>query len=158
MWFLPIAISAIACVGTMEEKDPSAAAASGVDAGAPVCDDVVATTQSGMHNPGTDCLTCHSQAGSGPEFTVGGTLYDGVNSSAAVVGGSVRVVDADGLELQLISAQNGNFWTREPLVFPITVAGSLCPDTKPMISPVVASGGSCSTGGCHGASFRVHLP
>jgi hypothetical protein len=158
--WLITAMVLIACVGTMEEKDPTASGNAGVDAGtsASTCDDPAPSALSGEHNPGTDCLACHSQMGSGPEFTIGGTLYDGVNSNTAVVGGTIRVTDSDGLELKLISAQNGNFWTREALAFPVTVTASECPDTLPMISPVSQAGGSCSMGGCHTDTFRVYLP
>lgn len=160
MVWMALSMGAFACVGTMEEKDPVASGNPGVDAGtsAATCDDTTTTTMSGEHNPGTDCLSCHSQSGSGPEFTIGGTLYDGVNSSSPVVGATIRVTDANGLELKLISAQNGNFWTREALAFPVSVGASECPDTLPMISPVTQAGGSCGMGGCHTDNFRVYLP
>jgi hypothetical protein len=169
-------VALAACHGTLEQDSTGGpggpGANSGVDAGSepagdspdatPVsevaCDDPVPTNEDGEHNPGTDCLACHSPNGEGPTFSIGGTLYDGVASNTPVAGATIRFTDANGLDHAMISALNGNFWTEDPVAFPITVSASSCPDTRPMNAPVQEAGGSCALGGCHTAQFRVHLP
>ncbi len=152
-----------ACTGSLMEKDPGTAAGNGggdVDAGGSgtTCDDPVSVTDNGHHNPGQPCMQCHKSGGSGPQFTLGGTLYDGLNSSNAVNGATLRIIDANGTELALHSTLNGNFYTTQSLTFPLSVSGSSCPDTKKMISPVNANGADCNSAGCHDSSFRIHLP
>jgi hypothetical protein len=132
--------------GSTNDPGPDAGGvpATGTDGSVPVaCDEPVATGRSG---------------GEGPTFTLGGTVYDGVTSTTPVVGATVRVVDAAGNAIPLVTAQNGNFWTTAQITFPVTVSASRCPDVKPMVSPVTQAGGDCNMAGCHTSSFRVHLP
>lgn len=136
--------------------DPTGGGA-GAD-GAPVeiaCDDPVATGESGNHNAGRPCLDCHGN-GEGPSFELAGTVYSGLAGGAPVVGATIRVTDADGVEHTVISARNGNFWIREQLAFPVEVQASSCPSIQPMITPSAV--GNCNTAGCHDADFRIHLP
>jgi hypothetical protein len=130
------------------------------DAGSQVaCDDPVQTNQSGEHNPGRPCLKCHDGGGGeAPTFTLGGTLYSDTAGTAPVTGATIRVIDANGEEITMVSARNGNFWTSQQMAFPVQVRASRCPDTQPMSSPVDQAGGDCNQAGCHDADFRVHLP
>jgi hypothetical protein len=146
---------AAGCVGTMEEKFPLAAGP-GPDGAA--CDEALVSGDDGHHKPGEPCLTCHAAGGDGPAFTVGGTLYEDLAGTATLADATVHVVDADGQDLALPVAANGNFWTAAPLAFPIRTHASMCPDTNPMLSPLDASGGDCNKAGCHAAGFRVALP
>lgn len=151
-----------ACSGNLMEKDPGTAAGGGgggVDAAAgPTCDDPVSVTDNGHHNPGQACMQCHKAGGSGPQFTLGGTLFDGLNSSTGVDGATLRIVDANGTEVALHSALNGNFYTTQSLTFPLTVSGSSCPNTQKMFSAVNENGADCNSAGCHDSTFRIHLP
>jgi hypothetical protein len=124
------------------------------------CEPLAQTNQSGEHNPGTACMTCHVQGGVGPAFTLGGTLYASSQGGTPVVGGTIIVKDANNVTIKLVSAQNGNFWSTQAIAYPITVSASLCPDTIPMVSQVAAPG-DCNAAGCHAqnAPFgRVHVP
>lgn len=147
---------AAACVGTMEEKYPAGLSAGGADAGA--CDEPLQSGDDGHHNPGQPCLTCHRAGGTGTAFTVGGTLYTDLAGTAPLPDGTIHLIDAEGTELTLPVAANGNFWTSEPMAFPVHTFASLCPDTRAMITPVDTTGGDCNMGGCHVAGFRVALP
>ncbi len=152
-----------ACSGTLMEKEPGTAQGNGggdVNAGdpAPTCDDAVTVTDNGHHNPGQPCMQCHKAGGTGPQFTLGGTLYDGLNSTTAIDGATLRIVNASGTEVALHSALNGNFYTTQALAFPLTVSGSKCPDIKPMYTPVSEASADCNAAGCHDSTFRIHLP
>jgi hypothetical protein len=170
-----LCLLAAACVGTVESGDgteggltgdlgPDAGTGGGgavnptPDASSPVaCDPPVTTADKGEHKPGEPCLQCHT-GGNAPKFTVGGTLYNGIASSVPVVGATIHLVDANGADIPLVTALNGNFWTDKPIMFPVTVRASRCPDTKPMVSPVTQTGGDCNMAGCHTTNFRAYLP
>jgi hypothetical protein len=128
------------------------------DADPAQCDPIVPATADGHHNPGMDCMLCHTaaQGTSGP-FTLGGTVFTDATGSAPVSGATVHVVDATGKEVAIQTAQNGNFWTTEALTFPVTTFASGCPDEIHMISEVASPGG-CNSSSCHGSANRVHLP
>jgi hypothetical protein len=130
----------------------------GPDGGAPVeiaCDDPVASNQSGEHNAGEPCLSCHGN-GDGPDFTLGGTVYTSLAGGSPVVGATIRLTDANGAELTVVSARNGNFWIRDAIAFPIQVQASACPSTMPMVAP--SSVGNCNASGCHDSDYRIYLP
>jgi hypothetical protein len=123
------------------------------------CDKLVATTVLGIdadghHNAGLDCLSCHTGTGAAPHWYAAGTLYTTASGTAPVVGATVHITDAKGVEVKLITANNGNFWTATALTYPVQVKASLCPTTVMM--PVAPSTGSCNT--CHSSGNRVHLP
>jgi hypothetical protein len=89
-----------------------------------------------MMEPGSDCLECHG-GGEARRWTVAGTWRG--------QGNQVFVQDAGGKSLTLHTNQAGNFWTAEPLTFPLRVVrvnGQTMPAT-----PVVSQG-SCNR--CHG--------
>lgn len=111
----------------------------------------------GNHNAGLACLTCHDGQGLAPLWTLAGTLYDSRQGTAPVSAATITVTDALGVELQLVTATNGNFYTSAAITFPVTVSASKCPDTQAMGGqPGV---GDCN--GCHTANAsqgRIHLP
>jgi len=172
MWFVLLG----ACTGTIGGGDglggggggstaPDAASVSATaDAATPMgdaagfmCRQAVSSAQlsSGHHNPGQDCMgSCHNHG-----FTLAGTLYDSTAGSNIVAGGTITVVDAGGKTLDLVSQQNGNFYTSSALTFPVTVVASDCPSVQTMAAPI-AAGSGCNSNGCHTAAGqgRVHLP
>jgi hypothetical protein len=146
------------CVGTLEEKFP-ASNGGGPDGGASAaeCDPVESAVASGEHNPGLPCMACHAPGGEGPTFSLGGTLYDGI-AGTAVAGATIHVLDADGNDITMLSAANGNFWTTQAVAFPVTTHASACPTTIPMVSAVTETGADCNSAGCHADGFRIHVP
>lgn len=114
------------------------------------------TTGDGNHNAGMDCLSCHGDVTMelDSRWTVAGTLYDTATGTNPLAGATIIVTDADGKELSLVSASNGNFFTTEPVTLPLSVRASACPDDITMSSP--ATDGSCNT--CHTDAMRIHLP
>ena len=66
-----------------------------------------------MMKPGSDCMECH---GGGEEearpWTVAGTI-------AGVRGAHITITDANGWSFTLRSNDAGNFYTAEPVAFPL---------------------------------------
>lgn len=121
----------------------------GADGDIFVCEREVAPPGTGHHNPGMPCLTsgCH-RGGGGPEFTVGGTLYDSKSGNLPFPGATIVILDGDGNRFEVPTAENGNFWSTEPMVFPLLLRASQCPLDEAMIS--LSQSGDCNRGGCHG--------
>jgi hypothetical protein len=123
------------------------------------CDKLQSTaalsSPSGRHNAGQECQGCHAPGGGAPTFYLGGTLYNAATGGAAVAGATIRVTDANGKQVNIVSATNGNFWTTTVLAYPVHVEASLCPSTLPM-SASVSGNGACNN--CHNSTFRVHVP
>jgi hypothetical protein len=118
---------------------------------------VVDTLPTGHHNEGLGCITsgCHDGGTpAAPRWTVAGTLYRG-DGAATLSGGTIQLVDASGTEVTLVSAQNGNFWTSQAVMFPLTAKATACTESRSMPTPVPT--GSCNQGGCHNTR-RIDLP
>jgi hypothetical protein len=129
----------------------------GPDGGVTLCTPEVAPNGDGHHNPGMACMTagCHRN-GTGPTFTVAGTLYDQSRGGLPVGGATVVVVDGNGRRIELPTAANGNFWTSEPLATPFLLKATQCPADNPMVS--LSQDGDCNRSGCHGTTdIRVAL-
>jgi YD repeat-containing protein len=91
-----------------------------------------------MMEPGSNCLECHGGGGgeeSGPRWTLAGT-WDRQ-------GNRIAVRDAAGKAFTLTANRAGNFWTAEPLAFPLQVSV----DGQPMPGGVTSAQGSCNR--CH---------
>jgi hypothetical protein len=134
------------------------ASASSPDAAVFMCRNKVPnnTLSNGHHNAGQDCLQgCHNHG-----FSLAGTLYNAPSGGAAVPGGTITIVDANGQTFDVVSQANGNFYTTKPVTFPVKVTASLCPDIKPMSSSIPSGSGGCNKSGCHtaAAAGRVHVP
>jgi hypothetical protein len=110
------------------------------------------SSDSGHHNPGKDCLSCHATI-EGKTWTIAGTLQDA--TGAGIPGATIEVTDADGQTLQLVTAANGNFYTLKPVSFPVKPRASKCPSDQAMSS--TAQNGSCNASGCHDSSNPIHL-
>jgi hypothetical protein len=127
----------------------------GTDAAGFACRNKVNRVGSGNHHPGEDCQgSCHNHG-----FTLGGTLF-AADATTPIAGATITVVDHAGKTLDVVSQTNGNFYTSQPIVFPLTVAASECPSVASMITQVTATMDGCNKGGCHvtGAQGRIHLP
>ncbi|MCB9562317.1 MAG: carboxypeptidase regulatory-like domain-containing protein [Kofleriaceae bacterium] len=121
------------------------------DGGTFICVPETAPAGDGHHNEGQACLTsgCHRNSG-GPAFTVAGTVYDIKKNGLTVPGATIVVIDGDGKEVRIPTAQNGNFWTSEPLSPPLYVRASQCPNDRRMVS--LSQDGDCNAGQCHSAA------
>lgn len=149
--------------GGDDTPGPDAAEAAGTpDSGAAAadCTPAAGTLPNGNHNAGLTCIQagCHNGAGVPPKWTIAGTVYTTLAGGAPVAGATVHVIDADGDELQLVTASNGNFYTAAPVTFPVTTRASKCPDSRPMVATVAETGASCNIAGCHDADLRITLP
>jgi hypothetical protein len=120
-------------------------------AGGSACLPSVASSGSGHHHPGEDCGSCHDDLGD-KAWTVAGTLFSSTGD-VGIAGATIEIVGADGQTLTLQTADNGNFFTTDPVKMPLTVRASQCPSNSPMNAKVNA--GSCNS--CHGSSNRIHL-
>ncbi len=135
------------------DADPSAPDAAGqVD---PPCAELASSIGAGYHKPGDTCLPCHN-GGNVSEMTLAGTLYVDSAGSAPLAGATIHLIDANGVEITLVTTDNGNFWARDPIAFPVRAYASLCPDIPQMTDPVAATGADCN--GCHGGGSRIHVP
>ncbi len=98
-----------------------------------------------MMRPGEDCLGCHGGGGGEEDavaWTVAGTWNGQGANTWAGTGMSVSIRDSAGKSFTIRTNQAGNFYTRESVTFPLTVAV----DGRPMSGTV--ADGSCNR--CHG--------
>lgn len=73
-----------------------------------------------LMNPGQDCITCHVD-NEGPDYTSAGTVmeeYDVADNCFGVSGITVRITDANGAVIELLTNNAGNFFTREAIATP----------------------------------------
>jgi hypothetical protein len=125
-----------------------------------VCKNTVVGVGNGNHNPGQDCISagCHALGGEGPTFSVAGTVYTDALGTAPQVGATITVRDSLGIEINLATQTNGNFYSAAQLTPPLTTYVSECPG---IIHMVATTTGTCNTGGCHdgvAATGRIYLP
>jgi hypothetical protein len=96
--------------------------------------------------PGSDCLSCHSSGAAkevedAPPLTAAGTAFVDLDGTAPLTGATVRITDAGGFILELTTNSVGNFYTNEPLTFPINAEVEVD-------GTVQAMGTSVDVGGC----------
>jgi hypothetical protein len=102
-----------------------------------------------LMSAGEDCLECHG-GGEAPRWTVAGTAPD------AGRGSRVTITDANGWTFDVRTAENGNFYTAEPVALPLAVAvdGRRMEPLVPADGCVEAgrccSGARCGCNDCHG--------
>jgi hypothetical protein len=104
--------------------------------------------QGPLMRPGSDCLSCHGGQGGAPRWTVAGTIYDEPSApgDAGLYGARVHLVDATGFAFTLPTNRAGNFYTAEPVAFPLQV----CVERRGVRSCMeeAVTAGSCNV--CHG--------
>ena len=104
-----------------------------------------------LMDPGADCLGCHTGGSGAKRWTVAGTIYEGDVGGVrgpAVKGANVTITDANAWTFQLRTNDAGNFYTAEPVVFPLKVCVDRHGTNACMDEPVPAGMGSCNV--CHG--------
>ncbi len=117
------------------------------------CEDP-ATPGNGEHNPGRSCFDgCHDHG-----FTLAGTLYNNATGNSAFMGATITIVDSNNQTLKLVTATNGNFFTKQAIAFPVLVMASSCPSAVQMTAAVAMTGRACNS--CHvgGTNDQMHLP
>jgi hypothetical protein len=121
------------------------------------CKAKVTSVGSGHHNAGQDCQQgCHNHG-----FSMSGTLYAAANSTTPVIGATITAKDANGKLVDMVSQNDGNFYTTTTVAFPVTVVASLCPNPNhAMAGQITAGNGGCNKSGCHqaGAQGKIYLP
>jgi hypothetical protein len=124
---------------------------------AATCRNAAAPNGSGNHNAGLACNSgnCHGPAGQGPTWTVAGTLYTTAGGGTPIAGATITVRDANGTMLDLVTAQNGNFWTPQTVAMPVTVYASQCPLLKSMVATATGDCNQCHVAGS--ATGAVYL-
>jgi hypothetical protein len=98
--------------------------------------------------PGQDCLQCHSPVGGArPRLTLAGTVYPNVESlpDQGLADVVVHLTGADGSTRDLHTNAAGNFYTEEPIAFPVQVELRRGAASARMDDPVAI--GACSS--CH---------
>lgn len=118
--------------------------------------------------PGENCLECHGgtllagepptipEPRTAPPWTVAGTVFSSIDAPASggVEGASVRVTDADGQTITMVTNRAGNFYTEAPLRFPLQAAIEYLGVVQDM-EPDVPYGG-CNS--CHRLPPRQQAP
>ncbi len=167
--------------GSNPQQGSGGGGGGGTDAGTPAGDMVTPNdpnciaaatpTIDGHHNAGQPCLQCHDGNTAGANaFTVAGTVYDKLSLAAGaqgLAGVTIEITDANNTKVTVVTASQGaagNFWTAQPLTFPLKVRASQCPADRPMSETVAAAanvaagGGNCSRTGCHDSNMIIHVP
>ena len=147
---------------------PDAAAAVAADA-TPACTDAVPqVAETGHHtedydttnNGGNGCMggNCHNGSGVGEQYTAAGSLWSRRTAGGSPIAGAyVYIIGGDGKVIELMTAQNGFFWTDEEIAPPLRTYASGCPSSLGMEDD---TSGNCNTGvgGCHSLGNRIYLP
>lgn len=118
----------------------------------PCKNQVTPAPQLGQHNTGQDCLqSCHAHG-----FTLAGTLYTNATGNSPFAGATISITDNNNQKLDIVVNSNGNFYTKQPIAFPVLVIASSCPSAVKMT--LASSDGHCNT--CHrgGTNDQMHLP
>lgn len=127
-------------------------AASGSNNNLPCENTVFPAPQLGHHNTGKSCLqSCHNHG-----FTLAGTLYTNATGNTGFGGATITIQDSANRTIDLVVSSNGNFYTSQPITFPVLVVASACPSAVRMQAN--AANGNCN--GCHvgGTNSQMHLP
>ncbi|MGH7295708.1 MAG: hypothetical protein ACRELB_12270, partial [Polyangiaceae bacterium] len=111
------------------------------------------------HNAGKSCMQqgCHSSLGGkgseAPSFLIGGTVYNDYAGTQGAPGVEVRIVDANGNALSTTSDSGGNFYisagSAGSFAFPAVVGARDGTTSRPMITQLSSTMGSCAQASCH---------
>jgi hypothetical protein len=108
----------------------------------------------GTMSPGMDCMAsgCHT------DLTVGGTIYASAEGplDQGLEGVTVTIVDSAQQTFTLTSNSAGNFYSKDPVVWPADIKVALGAQSGFMIQ---APSGACNSGSCHTKNRGlVYLP
>lgn len=167
-----VSLALCACVGGMQGGDNSGSGSgSGSSADAAIdapklvwpdaapgmgnnlpCKNPATPPGNGQHNTGRSCFqSCHNH-----RFTLAGTLYTNATGNSGFPGATITITDSNNKTIDIVTQQNGNFWTMESLAFPVLVLASSCPSAVKMT--LASATGDCNS--CHigGTNDQMHLP
>ena len=135
---------------------PDLAGGAAADLAGNNCVPLIVGVGDGHHNPGQACMNCHNAGNPGIlQFTVAGTIYDSAAGNNPVAGATITVTDSAGVQQQLVSELNGNFYSTQAVTLPLQPPhASGCPNNAVMGSG--PNSGVCNS--CHTAGNRIHLP
>ena len=110
---------------------------------------------------------CHGGGGDASSFFIGGTVYKDYKGTIPAAGVEIRVVDANGHAASVYSGSNGTFHMgRGNLTLPAIVGARDGTISRPMVTALSGTMGSCSSSGCHinggspltTAYYPIHVP
>lgn len=139
----------------VDAAKPIDAGADAADAGN-LCIKGAAAPNSGHHKAGQDCMGCHDGLSSNLKWTIAGTVYAAANSTTAVDGANIEIIDSKQKKVVLVTSTNGNFYTTDTFTFPVKVRGTKCPSDMKMNANVTT--GSCNSNSCHSSGARIYVP
>jgi hypothetical protein len=134
------------------------------------------STQMGTdsHNAGHSCIeaACHGSVAAAESFLIGGTVYADYKGTMPAAGVEVRVADSAGHTISTYSGPEGNFYITSAsagnVTFPAVVGARTANSTRPMITTLTVSMGSCGQTPCHvpggspigatGNYYPIHVP
>jgi hypothetical protein len=136
-----------------------------------------AQTGTVSHNAGKSCLQsgCHGPttgATGAPGMLIGGTVYSDYMGTKPAAGVEVRIVDKAGHSATAHSGPDGNFYVLSAaangVTLPAVVGARDATTTRPMITTLATSMGSCGQTTCHvpgggpisntGNYYPIHVP
>jgi hypothetical protein len=115
---------------------------------------------------------CHGSAVAASPFLIGGTVYTDYKGTTPAPGVEVRIVDAAGNATSTYTGPEGNFYIMSAnaggVAFPAVIGARNSTTTRPMITALTASLGSCAQAPCHiqgggpitgtGNYYPIHVP
>jgi hypothetical protein len=111
---------------------------------------------------------CHGAGADAGGFLIGGTVYADYAGTIPAPGVEIRVRDMAGKAVSVYSGQNGNFFIGlgAGISFPAIVGARDGMTTRPMVTVLTGTMGSCASAGCHivggtpttGAYYPIHVP
>ncbi|MFO0611716.1 MAG: hypothetical protein U0414_03945 [Polyangiaceae bacterium] len=116
-------------------------------------DEVSGVRPGPFHRAGQPCLACHYDAGPGPVFSLGGTVFASPKDDVGVSDVTVTITDALGKTRELTSNCVGNFYVpgQADLAYPLRAEVSCTfPDgtvRRSVMGTRIERDGSCA--GCH---------
>jgi hypothetical protein len=131
-------------------------------------------TGTDSHNAGRSCIEsgCHGSVAAAESFLIGGTVYSDYEGTMPATGVEVRIADSAGHATSTYSGPEGNFYITSAnaggVTLPAVVGARTASSTRPMITTLTVSMGSCGQTPCHvpgggplgvtGNYYPIHVP
>lgn len=126
------------------------------------------------HNAGNSCIQsgCHGSVAAAESLLIGGTVYADYTGTTPAPGVEVRIADSAGHATSTYSGPEGNFYITSAnasgVTLPAVVGARTASSTRPMITTLTVSMGSCGQTPCHvpggspigatGNYYPIHVP